>query len=423
MRDARRWLLPAIGLVVVVVVVVLWRGGGEAAVLPTGEAARGDLVVSTSTQGELAAVNSVAIAAPRGWNNKVAQLVDEGARVSPGDTLALFDTSQQLQEVEERRTAHDGALADQENQRATGAKTLAEKEATLRRQELALEQARLRREALRFESESQQREAELDLRRAELDVQEAEQDLAAQREINAAEQAKAEAEVREERLDLQRAEEQLESLTVTAPDSGMVVYRKIWAGGESRKIRLGDQVWQGQPIMELPDLASFLVRTWVQEVDVHRVEPGQPVRVTVDALQDLELEGEVERIAPLARSEGEDDSKLKVFDVDVRLDEAVEGLLPGMTAQCEIIHEEHTGVVHVPLEAVFRRGERTVVYPAGGDGAREVELGATGEDRVVVVSGVEAGERLLLVAPDEAAANDTDGPGATGGSDPEAPAS
>ena len=402
MPAARRWVLAAAGIVIVVSALVLLRPGGDVAETPTCEAVRGDLVVATASQGELAAVRSTAIPAPRGWNNKVVFLIEEGTRVSPGDTLALFDTAQQLQRVEERRTAYEGALADLENQRATGARTLAEKEALLHRQELALEQARLRREALRFESESRQREAELDLRRAELDVEEARQDLAAQRDINAAELAKAEAEMRSEKLDLDRAEEDLASMTVTAPDSGMVVYRKIWASGESRKVRLGDQVWQGQPILELPDLSAFQVQTWVQEVDVHRVQVGQTVRVTVDALQDRQLTGEVTRIAPLARPEGED--KLKVFDVDVRLAGDVAGLLPGMTAQCEIVHQELADVVHVPLEAVFRRGERTVVYPASG-GEREVELGPAGEDHVVVESGVTAGETLRLVAPDEAPAS------------------
>jgi len=397
MPSPRRWVPAVAGLALVLVLLLLWRPGGKAAEIPTCEAVRGRFVVATSSQGELAAVNSVAIPAPRGWNNKVVMLVEEGTRVSPGDTLALFDTAQQLQRVEETRTSYEAALADLENQRATGAKALAEKEALLQRQRLALEQARLRREALRFESETRQREAALDLRRAELDVQEAEQDLAAQRDINAAELAKAEAEVRSEKLDLDRAEQDLASMTITAPDSGMVVYRKIWASGESRKVRLGDQVWQGQPIMELPDLGAFQVRTWVQEVDVHRLAMGQRVLVTIDALQDRELAGEVTRIAPLARPEGED--KLKVFDVDVRLDGDVDGLLPGMTAQCRIIHEELPDVVSVPLEAVFRQDERTVVYLAGGD-EREVELGPAGEDDVVITAGVEAGEVLLLAAPD-----------------------
>ncbi len=401
MRSLRRWWPVGAAVVVVGLVLAFWRPGGEGAEALAGEAERGTFTVSTSAQGELAAVNSVAIPAPRGWNNKVVHLVDEGTEVAVGDTLALFDTSQQMQRVEEQRTAWEGALADLENRRATGAKTLAEKEAGLRRQQLALEQSRLRVEALRFESASRQREAALDLRRAELDVQEAEQDLSSQREINAAELAKADAEVRSERLDLERSEKDLESMTITAPDSGMVVYRKIWTAGESRKVRVGDQVWQGQPIMELPDLTAFQVHAWVQEVDVHRLEIGQTVTVTIDALQDRELAGEVSRIAPLARTEGDD--KLKVFDVDVRLAGDVDDLLPGMTAQCRIVHEVFDDVVHAPLEAVFRRGDVTVVYPAGG-GMREVTLGAAGEDRVIIEVGVEAGERLLLAAPEDAEA-------------------
>lgn len=396
MRSARRWWMVGAVAVLAGLALAIWWPGGEAAEALTSDAERGGFQVATTARGELAAVNSVAVAAPRGWNNKVVQLVDEGTRVSPGDTLALFDTAQQTQRVDERRTAWESAQAELENRRATGARTLAERESTLRRMELSLEQSRLRVEALRFESASRRREADLDLRRAELDLQEAEQNLSSQREINAAELAKAEAEVRSRRMELERAERDLADMTVTAPDSGMVVHRKIWTGGESRKVRIGDQVWQGQPIVELPDLTAFQVLSWVQEVDVHRVEVGQRVVVTVDALQGRELAGEVSRIAPLARTEGDD--KLKVFDVDVRLSGNVAGLLPGMTTQCRIVHQEFDDVVHVPLEAVHRRGDATVVYLAGG-GEREVDLGAAGEDRVIVESGVQAGERLLLAAP------------------------
>lgn len=403
MRIARRWWPLGAVAVLVGSALIFWLPGGEAVEALTCEAERGVFEVTTTARGELAAVNSVAVAAPRGWNNKVVQLVDEGTRVSPGDTLALFDTSQQTQRVDERRTGWESALAELENRRATGARTLAERESTLRRQELALEQSRLRVEALRFESASRRREADLDLRRAELDLQEAQQNLSSQREINAAELAKAEAEVRSKRMELERAERDLADMTVTAPDSGMVVYRKIWTSGESRKVRVGDQVWQGQPIVELPDLTAFQVLAWVQEVDVHRLELGQPVVVTVDALQGREMAGEVSRIAPLARAEGDD--KLKVFDVDVRLSGDVAGLLPGMTTQCRIVHQTFDDVVHVPLEAVHRRGDTTVVHVVG-DGERTVVLGAAGEDRVVVAEGVEAGDRLLLAVPDEQAGAD-----------------
>jgi len=182
------------------------------------------------------------------------------------------------------------------------------------------------------------------------------------------------------------------------------VHKKIWAGGETRKIRVGDAVWNGWTIMELPDLSAFLVRTWVHEVDIHRLELDQEVEVTVDAVQDRALQGKVTRIATLARQEGDD--KLKVFDVDVELSGDVSELLPGMTAQCRIIHQRLSDVVRVSQEAIFRQGEQTVVYPGGGGGPREVTLGPAGEDDVVVTEGVDADEELRLVAPGD---HQTDG--------------
>lgn len=392
--NNRRFWFGLVGVAVVAVALfALWPSDDQASV-PTTVVRRGDFQVTTTTRGELAAVNSVPIPAPHGWNNKVVMLIEEGTLVLEGDTLAVFDTTQQQQRVEERRTEYEGALADLENERATGQKTLAGKDATLKRRELALEQSRLRVEAVRFESDTRQREQELNLRSAELDVAEARQDLAAQRDISAAQLAKARAKVREEQLDLQRAERDLATLTLTAPDSGMVVYRKIWTSDGSRKVRVGDQVWQGQAVMELPDLAAFEVNTWVQEVDVHRLEVGHKAVVTVDALQDSRFDGEVMRIAPLARQEGDD--KIKVFDVDVLLAGEVEDLLPGMTAQCRIIHQELADVVQIPLDAVHRDGDRTVVYLAGGE-VREVTLGPASVDDVVVSEGLEAGDVLRLV--------------------------
>jgi HlyD family secretion protein len=176
----------------------------------------------------------------------------------------------------------------------------------------------------------------------------------------------------------------------------MVVHNKIWAQGSMRKIRVGDQVWNGTSIMELPDLSSFRVNTWVNEVDIHRLALDQTAAVTIDALQDRVLQGKVTRISPLARQEGED--KIKVFDVEILLEGDFTGLLPGMTAKCRIIHDTFPDVVHVPLEAVFQEEGGPVVYPAGGD-ARPVVLGAVGENRVVIEDGAAAGDELLLVRP------------------------
>lgn len=393
----RRPLIYGLVAVVTAGALILWLSrGGVSPTLPTAVAEQGRFAVTTTTVGEIAAVNSKPIPAPPGWNNKVVSLIDEGTMVHPGDELARFDTDQLEKRVQERQAAYDGALAELENQRVTNAKILAEKKAALQRQELALEKAQLQTEAMKFESQSRQRQQELDLRRTELDLQEARQDLAAQKDIAAATFSEKDVKARKARLDLEESTRNLEKMVVVAADSGMVVHNKIWAQGTSRKIRVGDQVWNGTAIMELPDLSSFLVNTWVNEVDIHRLALGQTAEVTIDALQDRVLAGKVTRVSPLARQEGED--KIKVFDVEILLEGEVGGLLPGMTAQCRILHEEFDAATHVPLEAVFQEEDGPVVYPTGG-GARPVTLGAVGENRVIIEQGVTPGDELLLVRP------------------------
>ncbi len=402
--SARNRIVVGVVAVAIIGTVVMWfNGGGAAPALPEATVEQGRFVVTTTTVGELAAVNSQPIPAPPGWNNKIISLVDEGTMVQPGDELARFDTDQLEKRVEEQQAAYEGAMAELENQRVTNIKTLAEKKASLQRQELSLEKAKLQTEAMKFESQSRQRQQELDLRRTELDLQEARQDLAAQKDIAAAVLTEKEVKVRKERLDLEDSQESLAKMTVLAPDSGMVVYKKIWAQGSNRKIRVGDQVWNGSSLMELPELSDFIVNTWVNEVDIHRLVLDQTVEVTIDALQDRTLAGKVSRVSPLARQEGEE--KIKVFDVEILLDGDVAGLLPGMTAQCRIIHQEFDDVTYVPLEAVFQEEDGPVVYRSGGQ-SQAVKLGPLGEDDVVIEDGVVVGDVLLLVQP-----GDKDGSG------------
>ncbi len=401
---SRLRIIRAVAGIGVAIALTLWlTGGGASASLPVTTAANGHFVVATTTVGELAAVNSQPIPAPPGWNNKIISLIDEGTMVRADEELARFDTDQLEKQVEERQAAYEGAMAELENQRVTNIKTLSEKKTNLRRQELSLEKAKLQAEAMKFESQARQRQQELDLRRTELDLQEARQDLKAQKDIAAATLTAKEVNARKERLNLERSQENLEKMVVLAPDSGMVVYKKIWAQGSNRKIRVGDQVWNGVSIMELPDLSAFLVNTWVNEVDIHRLALDQAAEVTIDALQDRTLQGKITRISPLARQEGED--KIKVFDVDILLEGDVAGLLPGMTAQCRIIHEEFDDVTHVPLEAIFQEEDGPVVSQPGGK-PRPVKLGPMGEDHVVIEDGVAPGDVLLLVRP-----GDKDGAG------------
>jgi multidrug efflux pump subunit AcrA (membrane-fusion protein) len=139
--------------------------------------------------------------------------------------------------------------------------------------------------------------------------------------------------------------------------------------------------------------------TVVNEVDISSIEKGQNVIITVDAIESRVYYGKITRVAPLARRE--ETTNVKVFDVEVTIDSTDVLLLPGMTCQCQIITDRIPDVVSIPLQAVFQKEGKTVVYVMEPRSykMREVSVGAKNNDRIIVVEGLEEGERVCLRDP------------------------
>jgi HlyD family secretion protein len=219
------------------------------------------------------------------------------------------------------------------------------------------------------------------------------------------EQKQAAAEAAESRIQdaeakLKLAREQLALTEVRADVAGIVVYREVFFGSERRKPQVGDQVWANQPLLILPDVSQMLVETRVRETDIHKVERNQRVSVRVDAYPDLELTGQVSLVGTLAQEEP-DRRGVKYFDIKVAINESDPRLRPGMTARVEILVEERPHALFVPLEAVFEREGKSVCYAVGRGGLdeRQVLLGPSNTDFVVVERGLAAGERVSLRDP------------------------
>jgi HlyD family secretion protein len=207
------------------------------------------------------------------------------------------------------------------------------------------------------------------------------------------------------------ARQQLARCEVRAEVPGIVVYREVFFGSEQRKPQVGDQVWANQPLVILPDISRMVVETKVRETDVHKVERNQKVGVRVEAYPDLRLTGAVTLVGALAREERERRGA-KYFSVTVQVHESEPRLRPGMTARVEIEVEERARAVYVPIEAVFERDGRSVVYLAGRrPRARDVVLGPSNADFVVVERGLLRGERVLLRDPEAALPDFSGAPG------------
>ncbi len=394
----------------------------QAAAVASFPVKQGEFVISLHLKdGELEAVKSEQITSPRVRGQlKITHLFPEGEIVEVGDLVIEFDRVEFEKKVTEEEHELQAAKAEQGKTLANQGVEMARQEADIENKEASLRLAELQMEKMKFESFIDREEAKLKTRQAELALEQARKKIEAQRIVDEAERTKQELRVADEERGLERAQRDLESLTIHAGKPGLVVYQRVWKGGRNEKIRVGDEPWGGQTLITLPDLSRMQVKTWVNEVDVDKLEVGNEVLIRLDALPGPVFHGKISNIASLGH-EKEGDKNVQVFDILVEIDEEDARLKPGMTAACEVIVEtipprparddteieeaEETEVagipLYIPIDAVFEKGGRTLVYriQAGQPVEQEVALGSRNENYVIVEEGLGGSDRVALRDP------------------------
>jgi len=204
-------------------------------------------------------------------------------------------------------------------------------------------------------------------------------------------------------------DEQIEFTVIRAERPGLVVYgsaeqnsRPFRGGMNQEPIQEGATVRERQPILTIPDMTEMAVRVNIHESAVKRVSVGQKVIVTVDAFANVELTGEVIKVAVVADSANAFvNPDLKVYPTMVRVDGIHDWLRPGMSAEVEIQVETLTDVVYIPIQAVTYFEDQQVVYVTRGGRAqmREVKVGSFSELYIEISSGLEEGEKVMLLPP------------------------
>src|SRR5688572_15431653 len=141
--------------------------------------------------------------------------------------------------------------------------------------------------------------------------------------------------------------------SVVAPMDGVVLTKDIEIG---ESITSGVSSFNaGTVLFTVADTSKMIVKAGVNEVDIGKIRVAMPVRVTLDAYPKVFFNGKIDRIAPAVRL----DDKVRVFDIEVRLDAQGRELRSGMTANIEVIGEKKAKVLTVPVESVFKRDDRS----------------------------------------------------------------
>lgn len=437
--------------------------GGTGVVVPTVEVSRGPLTITLPLTGTLESAQETPVRAEVAGT--LVEICRDNTPVKPGDFIFQLDTTDFLKQREDRvqeladaeetlaRTKADSetriAQAEAEVESAREALALAQDKAQAEREKAAAQVAYAEGELARAERELKRaqrlaelkyipgtrlREAEkayrreqfqLEQQRAALfevenrtaeEVQDAETALALA--VHALETAKADAraQVEDARIGVEEAKRRLAEVDkkisqcrATAPVAGLAVIQTNTSNWpERRPFRLGDRVDSGAAPVTIYDLTRMRVRCQVGEMDIPRIKRGQRAFVFARGSK-RRFPGKVIVVEELGREanvwEGGTPGK-QVFGLVVALEKTDPSLLrPGMSADLEVVVEHRPQATLVPVRAIFREGNETVVYRARGKGFERVrvEIAARNELYADVRRGVAPGDRVALERPGAAA--------------------
>src|SRR3954468_17417826 len=184
----------------------------------------------------------------------------------------------------------------------------------------------------------------------------------------------ARAQVLQSQASLKQLEEQLSYTTITAPMDGTVLSRDVEIGDAVSSILvLGSTATL---IFTEGDTSQVYVQGKVDEADIAHVYMSQPARIKVESFRDRIFNGRVTKIAPL----GVEKDNVTTFEVRVSIDNPGGELKANMTANAEIVLEEHKHVLTVPEQSVIFDKDRNATVqipdPKGKDGRRAVAIRA-----------------------------------------------
>src|SRR5262249_53811277 len=214
--------------------------------------------------------------------------------------------------------------------------------------------------------------------------------------VSEAKVAEARAQVAQAKAASERAAEDVANATIRAPIRATVLSRDVEIGSPvSSILNLGANATL---VMTLGDIDQVFVRGKVDEPDIGRVQLGQAARIRVETFKDRVFNGKVTQISPM----GVEKDNVTNFEVRVSIENPGKALKANMTANAEIVLEEHPGALIVPEAAVTFDAKKNAfvnVVDAGAKNGRRkvaVKIGIGNGTKMEILEGLKPGDKVVL---------------------------
>jgi RND family efflux transporter MFP subunit len=383
-----------------------WSRPGRGGV-PTALVEKGSFLHRVPAAGNLEAVRATPISVPAGVPGpfRIGWLAADGSRVHQGDVVIRFDPS----EIEKKLVDAEDDLREARlklgKQQVESAAQLdkVERDLELAKVELSSAQQFQKKDDVIF-SHHEIIESDIDQGLARQRADHASRTRSTQERLSRTDDALLSIKIRQAEAKIALARLSLQALTVTAPHDGVSILLRNWRGEPTR---VGDSVWNGQPLAKIPDLSVMQAEVFVLEADAGGLKAGQQATVVVESAPDKVFGARIARVDSLAKPRIPG-SPVQYFAVTLALDRTEPAVMkPGQRVQAELLLESREGALLVPRQALFDEGGKTLVYRlergargrAGVFEPVEVKVGPGGPGRVVIESGVAAGDRVALLDP------------------------
>ena len=396
-RGKRFWIWLTVGVVLFLGLVV---GGIALARLVKGSSidpnrlakvTRGDVTRSVVATGQIQPITKVEVKSKA--SGIVEKLyVDINNQVKKGQQLAQLDQQEILAQVEAQRAQ----LASAEANVSAFEANIEQDKVNAAAPDLPMYKATLDRNLEMKKSGIVSQQALDDTNKEYLAALTRRDSAKAQIGVDTAKLKQAHAQVLQSQASLKQLEEQLSYTTIVAPMDGVILSRDVEIGDAVSSILvLGSTATL---VMTEGDINQVYVQGKVDEADIAHVYMAQPARIKVESFRDRTFNGKVTKIAPL----GVEKDNVTTFEVRVSIDNPGGELKANMTANAEILLDEHKGVLSVPENAVMYDNQKntSVQVPDSKqkDGVRKVPVtvGLSNGSVTEIVSGLKEGQQVVL---------------------------
>ena len=322
---------------------------------------KGKFVQTFTETGELTAINAVGLTIPEvdyryGYEFKILGILDNGTKVSAGDTVVKIDDSsirKMIITLEDELEKENAAL---EKTRVESTNALQDLQAQLRSEEARYDLIKLEMERTAFEPVQKQKVKQLEFSQATIRLEKIRRHLRDRPQLNEYDLTIQRTRILQKQAELEGAIDALRYMNIVAPTSGLFQLGSgMFSSGSNLKV--GDAVYPGMLIARIPDVSRMKVVSWVHETEISKLALGTEAIIRMDALRSLPFSGHVtyiNRISILKDNE-------RVFKVEVLVDESDIRLKPGMTVSCEFIAFEEEGALFVPNNCIYQQNKKTWV--------------------------------------------------------------